>query len=795
MENNNRLDRDYENDYPLKSFLEKYFNQWRWYLICAFVSIILAFLYLRYTVPQYEATTTLLVKDEMKGKMLSEMSVFNDLGLSTSIKSNVDNEILILKSRTLIDRVVKKLNLNTSFLAEGRIIDREIYEKPPIEAYFLDKTNQFYESKIKLKFLELTPQTFLLVNEVSDEAPKTILGNKKVFKYMEFIPTLYGRLIIKKIQYKNNNSTDNTQSILIVINPLKDVVKKYMKRLKVLAINDKSSVVAISIADPTIKKAEAFLDNLIQIYNEDVAEDKNFISDNTSKFIANRLKLITKELDGVEQNVESFKRSNELTDINSEAKLYVEGSNEYDKKGVEAEIQLNVVSSMLDFMKKSNNSDLLPNNIISSLGDASGLIGTYNQLVLDRNRILKSATPENPSVVKLDQQIASLKSTVVESLLRLQSSLNIQKRDLNRNEGFLDTKIGKIPVQERQLKVIARQQKVMEALYLYLLQKREETAISLSAAEPNITVIDSANSDNTPVFPDKNMIYFVGLLFGLMVPFGVIYTDGLLDTKIKSRLDIEGKTVMPFIGDVPTSDFPSEIIKSESETSSTEALRIVRTNLEFMLGRVSDGIAKTIFVTSTFPNEGKTFVSANLAATFALSGKKVLLIGMDFRNPRLNSFLTLPEQGVTNYLSSKDLSLNDLIVKYDGYKNFHILSAGVIPPNPVELLMSEKVDLLFKTLKAQYDYIIVDNSPVSIVADTLLIAKNADCFIYVARANFLDKRMLAIPDKLYKEQKLPNMCLLLNDTDSKKGYGYGYGYGKATERKIWYKYLYKKVCL
>lgn len=789
---NNRLDRDYENEFPLKSFLEKYSIHWQWFVISAFVSLILAFLYLRYTVPQYQATTTIVVKDEMKGKMLSEMSAFDDLGLSSSLKSNVDNEIEILKSRTLVQRVVKKLNLNTSFLVEGRVIDSEIYGKTPIEVNFVDKTNQFYENKIKLNFSELTPQTFLLVNEVSEDAPKTILSNKKVFRYKEVIPTLYGRLIINKIQSMDNN-TDNPQSVHIVINPLKDVVKSFMKRLKVMIINDKSSVVAISITDPTIKKAEIFLDNLIQIYNEDVAEDKSFISDNTSKFIANRLRLITVELEGVEHNVESFKKSNELTDINSEAKLYIEGSNEYDKKGVEAEMQLNVVSSMLDFIKKSSNSDLLPSNIISSLGDASGLIGSYNQLVLDRNRILKSATVENPSVVKLDQQIASLRSTVVESLLRLQSTLNIQRRDLNRNEGFLDTKIGKIPVQERQFRVIARQQQVMEALYLYLLQKREETAISLSAAEPKISVVDAANTDNTPVFPKKEMIYFAGLLIGLLVPFGIIYTDDLLDTKIKSRLDIEGKTIMPFIGDIPTSNFPSEIIKSESKTSSAEALRLIRTNLEFMLTKVSDGMAKTIFVTSTFPNEGKTFVSANLAATFALSGKKVLLIGMDFRNPSLNEYLILPERGVTNYLSSKDLVLNDLIVKYDKCNNFHILSAGAIPPNPAELLMSGKVDLLFKTLKSQYDYIIVDNSPVSIVTDTLLIAKNADCFIYVVRSNFLDKRMLAIPNKLYKEQKLPNMCLLLNDTDSRKGYGYSYGYGKGMERKVWYKDLYRKI--
>jgi tyrosine-protein kinase Etk/Wzc len=790
---NNRLDRDYENEFPLKSFLEKYLIHWYWFVICACVSLILAFLYLRYTVPEYQATTTILVKDEMKGKMLSEMSVFADLGLSSGLKSNVDNEIEILKSRTLVTRVVKKLNLNTSFLVEGRVIDREIYEKSPIEVYFMDKTNQFYESEIKLKFSELTPYTFLLVNEVSENAPKTILSNKKIFKYMEVIPTPYGRLIIKKSQSKENNSADTPQSIHIVIDPLKDVVKSFMKRLTVQVINDKTSVVAVSITDPTVKKAEFFLDNLIQIYNEDVAEDKSFISDNTSKFIANRLRLIAVELNGVEHNVEDFKTSNELTDINSEAKLYIEGSNEYDKKGVEAEIQLNVVSSMLDFMKKSNNSDLLPSNIISSLGGASGVIGSYNQLVLDRNRILKSATKENPSVVKLDQQITSLKSTVVESLLRLQSTLNIQKKDLNRNEDLLDTKIRQIPVQERQFRVIARQQQVMEALYLYLLQKREESAISLSAAEPKISVIDAADTDNTAVFPQKKIIYFASLVFGLLLPFGIIYTDDLLDTKIKSRLDIEGKTIAPFIGDIPTSDFSSEIIKSESRTSFAEAFRLIRTNLEFMLTKVSDGTAKTIFVTSSFSNEGKTFVSANLAVTFALSGKKVLLIGMDFRNPGLNEYFIVSDQGVTNYLSSNDLALNDLIVKHDGYKNFDILSSGVIPPNPAELLMSAKVDFLFKTLKSQYDYIIVDNSPVSMVTDTLLIAKNADCFIYVVRANLSDKRMLAIPDKLCTEQKLPNMCLLLNGTDSRKGYGYGYGYGKAIERKVWYKNLFKKT--
>jgi tyrosine-protein kinase Etk/Wzc len=788
MENNN-FDDDFEDDFQFKEILNKYAIHWQWFALAVSVCLLLAFLYLRYTIPQYQASTTILVKDEKKGGMLSELSAFADLGMGGGMKSNLDNEIEILKSRKLVESTVKKLDLNTTLVVKGNVVDREIYHEAPIEVYFADKTNAFYENKIDFKFSELSPNTFELEDKAGNGTSTMLLSNTTVFRYGQEILTRYGRLIITKSKFSSNGIKDYHKSIDISISPLENVVGSFQGRLKVEPISKTSSVVTVSITDPVIEKSEAFLDNLIQIYNEDAAADKNFISENTSKFIADRLTLITQELDGVEQDVESFKKANQLTDIESEAKLFIEGSNEYDKKGVETEIQLNVVSSMLNFMKKSTNSDLLPSNIIAGQGDTSGLISSYNQLVLDRNRILKSATVENPSVIKMDQQIASLKSTVAASLLRLQSSLTIQKRDLNTNEGILNAKIRKIPVQERQFRVIARQQKVKEELYLYLLQKREETAISLAATEPNARVIDVAKANKIPVSPKKNIIYLAGLLLGLLVPFGVIYTDDLLDTKIKSRLDLDGKTLIPFIGDVPTSDNPSEIMKSESRTSSAEALRIIRTNLEFMLSKVEEGQAKTLFLTSTFPQEGKTFVSANLAATFALSGKKVLLIGMDIRNPRLDEYFNLPERGFTNYLSSKDLKLEDLIVKQKGFEDFHILPAGIIPPNPAELLMSKKVDVLFKELKAQYDYIIVDTAPVSLVTDTLLIAKHADCFIYVARANFLEKRMLNIPNTLYKEQKLPNMCLLLNDTDSTKGYGYGYGYGAKVVKEPWYKTL------
>jgi capsular exopolysaccharide synthesis family protein len=507
--------------------------------------------------------------------------------------------------------------------------------------------------------------------------------------------------------------------------------------------------------------------------------------------VANRLKLINKELEGVEQDVEKFKVNNKLTDIETESSMYVAGSNEFNSKAIAVQVQLNVLNSVLDYVKKSNNENLLPANLFSDVaGDAGSLIGTYNEMVLDRNRLLKSATVSNPTVVKLDQQLSSLRATILASLDKSKSIFKIQQKNIEQNENLFNNKIGKVPSQERQFRAIERQQKVKEELYLYLLQKREETALALSSTEPNAKIVDAALSTG-PVSTKPSVIYLAALLLGLLIPAGVIFLIDFLDTKIKSRLDLDGKTVIPFIGDVPTSDSPNEIIQSESRTSSAEALRIIRTNLEFMLSKVPEGIAKTIFLTSTFPKEGKTFVSVNLAATFALSGKKVLLIGMDIRNPRLDEYLTLPERGFTNYLSSNDLKIEELIVRYDGYEDFHILPAGIIPPNPAELLMNKKVDALFETLKKQYDYIIVDTAPVSLVTDTLLIAKNADTFIYVARANFLEKKMLDIPNGLYKEQKLPNMCLLLNDTDSTKGYGYGYGYGVKVANEPWYKKIFK----
>ncbi|MBC7845824.1 MAG: polysaccharide biosynthesis tyrosine autokinase [Flavobacterium sp.] len=795
MDFNNNLDEDQNEDFNVREAIERYLSHWQWFVLAVCLSVTVAYVYLRYTTSQYQASTTILVKDDKKGGMLSELSAFSDMGLGSGMKSNLDNEIEILKSRTLVERAVRKLELNVTIIEKGKVNTIERYKELPIQVHFINVKPVFYTDGTKLGFEKKSPDTFELINDSNDEESdlSVLLNSKKEFQYGEIIATRIGDLIITKSIGKKWPIGLEEKSISIVVSPLESVVASFQGRLNVNPISKTSSVVNVSIIDPVVKKAELFLDNLIQIYNEDAAADKSFISENTSKFVANRLLLITQELDGVEKDVEKFKTSNKLTDIETEAKLFIEGSSEYNKKRVEIEIQLNMVASMLDFIKKSSNSDLLPTNMISAKGEETGLMDSYNQLVLERNRILKSATAENPTVVKLDQQLASLKTNIAESLRRLQANLNIQKRDLRGQEGLLDSKIGDIPVQERQFRVIARQQKVKEELYLYLLQKREETAISLAATEPNARVIDAARASKIPVSPKKAIIYLAALLLGLLIPFGILYLIDLLDTKVKSRFDITSKLSIPFLGEIPKSETPNEIVDTTSRSSTAEAMRIVRMNLDFMLNQVPEGRAKTILFTSTLSGEGKTFLSVNIASIFALSGKKVLLIGMDIRNPKLNEYIDLPSSaGLTNYLSSSNVKIEDYIFKHKSFEQMYVLPPGSIPPNPTELLMSKKVDELFAQFKKEYDFIIVDTAPVSLVSDTLIIAKQADTFVYVVRANVLDKRMLHIPEVLYREKKLPNMALLLNDAETKKGYGYGYGYGVTVKKVPWYKKFFNR---
>lgn len=773
-------------DFSIREELDKYFFYWRWFIVSALVCLVVAFLYLRYATPIYSASTTILVKDEKKGGLASEFSGLSEIGLLGKAKSNVDNEIEILKSRTLIEKTIKELRLNYIYIKEGIVKAPEIYNGSEIIIDFTSNVSEELTKVKKFKIEGVSNTQFKLIDGLDKE-----LGN---YSYNQTISLADGKLTVIKNPRSNSKTSYKDFSILCQIYPVHQVVSKYTKGLGVNLVGKNTSVLVLSFQDAVPQRAEDFLDALVTIYNNEAIADKNLVSEKTRAFIAQRLQLITDELTVVEKDVESFKKSNKLTDIPSEAEMYLENSSLYEKSIIDTQIQQNVVSSIINFFKKSNTTDLIPSNLITGESEANSLIAQYNKLVLERNKAAKGATDLNPIVVNLDQQIKSLKANVSQSLQRLQSNLEIKRNNLNNQDNMLAGKKRAVPTLERQFRVIDRQQRVKEELYLYLLQKREETALSLAATENNAKVIDAARASVTPVSPKKMMILLIAVIIGLLIPFVVIYLNDLLNTKIKTRLELDKRLQIPFLGDIPRSESHEEMMNTNSRSSSAEAIRIVRTNLEFMLSKVAPGRAKTVFVTSTIPGEGKTFVSVNVAGTIALSGKKVLLVGLDVRNPKLAEYLPINPKGVTNYLSGKENNLKDLITPLKNYKNFDVLSSGIIPPNPVELLMDDRITKMFDELKSLYDYIIVDTAPVSLVTDTILVANNADAFIYVVRANYLDRRMLRVPEMFYNEKKLPNMSMVLNDTKlTNKGYGYGYGYGYGNEqetKKPWYKSLF-----
>jgi capsular exopolysaccharide synthesis family protein len=429
--------------------------------------------------------------------------------------------------------------------------------------------------------------------------------------------------------------------------------------------------------------------------------------------------------------------------------------------------------------------DLVPqSNSAFSDPTVATTISRYNGLILQRQRLLKTSSVQNPVVVNIDQQIGGLRQVLIGSLNSLKNSLNGQLRSLNTQNQYFGGQIYSAPTRQKDIRAIEREQTIKEQLYLYLLQKREEAEIKSHITLSNARVIDKASTLGAyPVSPNKKTIYAGAFFLGLMLPFLIIYTSDLLNVKVSSREDLEKALSMPIIGSIPKVKSKNKIMISQNDRSGiAEAFRILRTNLDFLMAGISKTKGRVIFVTSTISGEGKTLVSSNLAKTLAISGKKVAYLGTDLRDPKFHKFLDLPNgkdsKGLTNFIMNSELTPEDIIYKDKEEDPFDIIPSGAIPPNPAELLMQDRVDVLFKYLEEHYDYIIVDTAPVSLVTDTLLIAKHADLSIYIVRENYSDKRVLQVPENFYREKRLPNIAVLLNAAGNTAGYNYGYGYGK-----------------
>ena len=591
-----------------------------------------------------------------------------------------------------------------------------------------------------------------------------------------------------------------SKTISVSYRDLDKVAAVFQRNLSVVNELTNSNVVVISMQSPVQSKAEDFINELVFQYNRDAIEDRGQVAKKTSDFIDSRLEIITKELDSVETNKESFKSSNRLTNIEAQAQLILENASDFEKRQFNVNTQIELANTMIDYMENSSNNDLLPSNIGIEGGDVSESVNNYNELVLQRNRLLKSSTAKNPVVINVNDQIEEIRQSILSSLKNTTNSLKVSLRDLNFQESVLNSKLSKVPTNEKIYRGIERQQGIKEQLYLFLLQQREEAAISLAVTAPKAKVVDKAYSSSTPVSPKKSLIYLGSILAGLLVPFLFIYSRDLLNNKISNRRDIEtGISNLNLIGEIPKLKKDEEqLIQLNDRSILAESFRILRTNLQYLFINKLENSHKsnTVFVTSTIKGEGKTFVAFNLALTLALTGKKVVLVGGDIRNPQLHRYLPKElqnQRGLTEYIMDASIKTRDIASKSSENENLSIVLSGAIPPNPAELLMLDRTKQFFEELRDDYDFVVVDTAPSMLVTDTILINKLADVTLYVFRANYTEKRLLEFVNDAMEDGRLMNVAGVLNNVSlSNFGYGNKYGYSYSDEKPTFKNRLFRR---
>lgn len=767
----------------IREQLEKYLRHGWWFVLGVIVCVTLAFLYLRYTVSSYQTQASVIIKDEKKGGGISELAAFESMGLLGGFGSaSIENEIEILKSKRLLTSVVEQLNLQVTYLVEGRIIATEKYNDIPFSIRVLGYAEDFVAGTSVQATMDKNSKVTLVYK-----------GKKSLHQLGETVTLPFGSFIIMPNESVDSKALELIGTPVIVeFSTVEDKVAQYQEAIQINLTNKNSSVIQLSLNHPVKNKAEDVLNELVTQYNRDAIEDKNLVSENTAKFIDERLRIISGELDSVEQGKVTFKTQNKLTDLMTESKLYLENASEFNKKQLEVGTQLALTNSMLEHISRDSRPGLLPVNLGFEDVALTQLTAEYNKLVIERNHLLKSATDKNPAVIAVDDQLAQLKTTIVSSLQNTRSSLNVALKDFNRQENLIEGRIAKAPGQEMEFRGIERQQTIKEALYLYLLQKREENSISLAVTAPKAKIVDYAYSSKHPISPKRKIVYLASLLLGLLIPFGLIYTKDLLDNKVNNRKDVERIVPnIPLVGELPRiGKSESEVIVSNDCTVLAEAFRILRTNIQYLFVNIeTKGLGKSIFVTSSVKGEGKTFTSFNLALTLASTNNKVAIVGIDLRNPQLQRYLpdTNTQRGVSNFLFDSKLTVKDITQISDMNANLAIITSGSIPPNPAELLMSKRIEVLVEELRQSYDYVIYDTAPLLLVTDTFLISKYADATIYVMRAGYTEQQLLEFIKDNSSQGKINNVALVLNDVSMANfGYGnkYGYTYGGEKETFI-----------
>jgi capsular exopolysaccharide synthesis family protein len=746
-----------------KGLFQKLKFNWKWIFLGIILCLIASYAYLRYTPDNYFVTAKIFINDEEQGGLASELSAFEDLGSINSSKTSVINETGILKSRSLMENVVKELKTNIAYYYKGNILNNELYYDKPFKINLLVKDSILYNLSEFFVVKPLSVNEFQLVH--NDTTVKEDFG--------KVIEMGFGKMNI--IPFDNLEDYIGVE-IQIKISPLRNVVNEYLKKISIEPEEPKSSILILGFEDHVRTKGIDILNSLVKNYNLQAIEYKNLVTKNTDQFINDRVNKISEDLSDIDKGVEEFKIENKLSDIQYESSLNLSANSSLEKEILDINNQIQIVDYLTNHIN-SDSLDLIPTNM--GLTQAAIVQNTqlYNKMLIDRNRILLGSSELNPTVINLDAEIAALRRSIIQSLSTTKVSLEFSLDKLKRKEYSLTSKKSLVPTQEREYQDIKRKQQIIESLYLYLLQKREENAITMGMPVPNAKIIDNANGSLKPESPKPELIYLIGFVLGFIIPVSIISLHTLFDTKVRTLDEIEKSIKAPVLGDIPKTKSKKTLVVSESKRDNiAEAFRLMRTNVSYMVS--NNKSSKKIFVTSTIAGEGKTFISINLAASYAVLGKKVLLIGADLRKPKILQYLNSEQaKGLTNYLVDENISYDELLMKHEE-SNVDIIQAGEIPPNPSELLNNSRFLELLSISEEKYDYIIVDTPPIHLVTDTLQIIDKADLVVYTVRVDYLDKQLLKVPERLFKSKRIKNMAIIVNSTNfAKKGYGYGYGYG------------------
>ena len=778
-ERKERTNQSNEEQINIQQIIFRYLIHWPWFVVSVIICMIGAWVYLFTTTPIYNISATVLIKDDEKGGGASMGSELEKMGLDGFMSSskNVDNEIEVLRSKSLAREVVNQLSLYVTYRDGDAFPEKELYRNSPV---LVSLTPQEAEK------LPKTMEVGMTLLPTGGMNVQIMVGDKEYNKQFDKLPAVFPTDEGTVAFFENKDTLAIVQSeekaeerhITAFINRPMAVAKGYTNALSIAPTSKTTSVVIVSLKNSNRRRGVDFINQLLMMYNINANNDKNEVAQKTAEFINERIGIISKELGSTEQDLENFKRSAGITDLTSEAQIALTGNAEYEKKRVENQTQINLVMDLYRYMK-GNEYEVLPSNVGLQDAALAGAIDRYNEMLVERKRLLRTSTENNPTIVNLDTSIRAMQSNVQATLDATLKGLQITKDDLAREANRYLRRISDAPTQERQFVSIARQQEIKAGLYLMLLQKREENAITLAATANNAKIIDEALADDNPVSPKRMIIYLAALIAGIGLPVGIIYSIGLTKLKIEGRFDVEKLTSVPIVGDIPLTDEKQGAIAvfENQNNLMSETFRNIRTNLQFML----ENDKKVILVTSTVSGEGKSFISANLAISLSLLGKKVVIVGLDIRKPGLNKVFNIPrkEVGITQYLANPEKNLMDLVQLSDVSKNLYILPGGTVPPNPTELLARDGLDKAIETLKKNFDYVILDTAPVGMVTDTLLIGRVADLSVYVCRADYTHKNEYTLINELAEKDKLPSLCTVINGLDLKKRkYGYYYGYGK-----------------